>query len=131
MPVEVDDSEVQRMLDRAILLAQTSLDTFIEENFEILQSMVQENNLRIFNSQGASIEGDWQGNTLVNTGALRDSLASTQIVVDPDGTIRWASDLDYAVHVDAKYTIYGTDEETLTLISELWALWLESKVEEL
>jgi len=89
---------------------------FLMARIDSITRIVQGNNQRMWETQGANIGGEWQGNDLVDTGALRDDLTTTTVELS-NGEIRWASDLDYADYVDARYTIYGADQQAIDEIA--------------
>jgi hypothetical protein len=115
-------AELQSLLSQA-------LEMFLDSQMPELESFVHDNNERVWLSRGSTIGADWKGNDLVQTGKLRDSMTSVDLVRVGD-TLFWRSDLDYAVHVDERYSIYGADDLLIRRIEERWTIWVEQMLEE-
>lgn len=75
------------------------------------QRIIQKNFENIWNTRGAAINSDWQGNDLVNTGSLRRSLTGGTINVSGT-TISITATPPYASYVNDKYTFMQLTEET-------------------
>jgi hypothetical protein len=114
--VTTDFKEVNDKLQSATSFIANSLEIYLDAQTETLEAYVNENNQRIWATKGSNIGANWQGKELVNSGALRASMTSVQLVRVGE-TLYWSSDLDYAQYVDEKFTIYGADEVLLDRIT--------------
>lgn len=95
-----------------------------------IEPWVLENNLQIWNSEGGALGASWPS-PLVRTGALKDSLTSPGISLVQDGTrIYWLSEVDYAPHVHARFSIYGVTEQSKERLIELWNAFYAEKLKE-
>lgn len=128
--LELDLSGFVNVLNNVSAFFNRVLESFLDERMSELNAYVNEHGERIWATQGANIGADWQGNTLVDTGALRDSMSSVQLMRMGD-TLVWASDLDYAEYVDERYEIYGVDEELKRRVIEEFATYVDDKLKEL
>lgn len=89
---------------------QSELREIMGENFEI-----------IFDSDGGAIGSDWDGNDLVDTGALKESLTNpSRLKVQVSGDrIIFSSDESYAPYVNDRYKFYGVAPQTQNKIVDL------------
>jgi len=86
-----------------------------------LEELVAQNFDRVFDTEGANIGSDWDGNDLVDTGRLKVSLTSIgemniQIVGD---TIIFSSGVSYSSFVNDNFRFYGIDDEFDSALSDL------------
>lgn len=123
--VEWEAGEIDGAIDLWKQKVETALETYLTEGRSDLQTMVNENNERVWATQGTNIGGNWEGNTLVATGALKGSLVNASLMIVGDSIV-WSSDLDYAEFVDQKFKIYGADDKLLMDIAEGFVQWFDS-----
>lgn len=89
-----------------------------------LKQIIGDNFTIIWATEGSAIGEDWNGNTLVRTGNLRDSLRRPdRLQVRLQGTtISFGSDASYAAFVNALYRfmgfVSGTEDRIVELLNE-------------
>ena len=73
-----------------------------------LQDIIKQNFKDVWDSQGAAIDSDWAGRTLVDTGNLKSSLTTNRIQVRVvNGVVLFESNVSYSRFVNDLYTFYG------------------------
>lgn len=130
LSVNIDLTPWLDVIEQLNELFEAAIPQWLLENVDEIETIVHANNNRIWSTQGANIDADWEGNDLVDTGALRDDLATVDLIVVGD-ELFWASDIPYAQHVDARYRIYGIDQEAMDEIGETFVNWFNEKVAEI
>lgn len=96
---------------------ETELRELVGQNFEV-----------VWSSKGAVIGENWDGNTLVDTGNLRDSLTTPGRlnVTQVGDRLVFSSDASYAPYVNARFSFYGLSPQTESAIVELINRWLKT-----
>lgn len=99
-----------------------SLDNYLSNEVdEDLRAIIAGNFEQIWATKGSAIGEDWNGRTLVDTGALRNSLTNPGelMVTVQNGLITFGSNVSYAPYVNAMYTFEGLTPEAVSQIDNL------------
>jgi hypothetical protein len=90
------------------------------------KELIAENNSQVFSSDGSSIGENWNGNTLVKTGALRASLTNPGALrVQIQGNLlTFGSNVPYAGFVNNNYIFAGLSPAKAAEAAELIERWL-------
>lgn len=109
-----------------LLLANINDDAFYIDQ---LREIIAGNFQSVWNSDGSIIGEDWDGNDLVRTGNLRNSLTSaSRIRVTRVGSlVFFGSDVSYAEYVNDDYTFIGLSDQAQQAINNVVTQWLEVK----
>jgi len=109
-----------------LLLANINDDAFYIDQ---LREIIAGNFQAVWSSDGSIIGENWDGNDLVRTGNLRNSLTSaSRIRVTRVGSlVFFGSDVSYAEYVNDDYTFIGLSDPTQQAINNVVTQWLEVK----
>lgn len=127
LEIELDISGWNERVEGMQAFVRESLSLFLDEAMPELESYVRDNNERVWMTRGTNIGGNWGDLTLFDTGNLKRSMTSVNLLRVGD-QLFWKSDMDYAEFVDEKYTIYGADPTLLQNITTRWKDWFEEQI---
>ncbi len=101
------------------------LENYIDRGMELdLRNVVAESYTDIWRTRGAAIDSDWNGNDLVQSGRLRNSLTKpSALVVRRSGNVlTFGTAVPYGKYVNERYRfeglVPGTEERIAELIEE-------------
>lgn len=119
--------ELQDIIQKVMIDVHTLEDILEEPEFlNELRDIVAENFEEIFASEGSSIDEDWDGHSLVDTGRLKASLVNPgelRIQVYTDAIV-FGSDVPYSGYVNDRYRWAGIETEKVSEIGDLINRWL-------
>lgn len=94
-----------------------------------LRDIVADNYQDVWSSKGAAINSNWNGNTLVKSGRLRNSLTNpNQLQVrQAGGLISFGTSVPYGKYVNAMYRFEGLTSEAIGQIDDLVEEFLDTR----
>ena len=94
-----------------------------------LRDIVADNYQDVWSSKGAAINSNWNGNTLVKSGRLRNSLANPNKlqVRQAGGLISFGTSVPYGKYVNAMYRFEGLTAEAIEQIDDLVEEFLDTR----
>ena len=94
-----------------------------------LRDIVADNYQDVWSSKGAAINSNWNGNTLVKSGRLRNSLTNpNQLQVrQAGGLISFGTTIPYGKYVNAMYRFEGLTAEAIEQIDDLVEEFLDTR----
>jgi hypothetical protein len=87
---------------------------------EEIKAILAQNFREVWSTEGASINVSWDGNTLVQSGRLRDSMQSVSSMQVSAEAITVNPRVDYASYVQALYPFMELSESTKRLIFSVY-----------
>lgn len=86
-----------------------------------MKRIINQNFEDVWRSQGAAINENWNGRTLVKTGNLRNSLTSNRLQLrTTNNAFFFTSSVPYASYVNDLYQYFGITPEATEEITELY-----------
>lgn len=94
-----------------------------------LRDIVADNYQEIWSSKGAAINSNWNGNTLVKSGRLRNSLTNpNQLQVrQAGGLISFGTSVPYGKYVNGMYRFEGLTADAIDKIDDLVEKFLDTR----
>lgn len=94
-----------------------------------MRDIVADNYQDIWSSKGAAINSNWNGNTLVKSGRLRNSLTNpNQLVVrQTGGLISFGTSVPYGKYVNDMYRFEGLTADAVDQIDDLVEEFLDNR----
>jgi phage gpG-like protein len=133
MSLKIETTGIEETKDIFSKLARDmeSLQTIASDPFfeQGLRELIAENESEVWASEGGSIGESWNGNTLVDTGALKASMTNPNALrVQVQGNIiTFGSNVSYAGFVNDKYVFAGLSPAKAAEAAELIERWLVSE----